>query len=164
MREVAVRAWLGHLSGPFLIACMPALVLVQWLAPGSAQAPLGTAWMVGVLLAWWALRRHDRSLCELCVCAMPDCPSADAERYHRRLHAAHLVSSRLGAAWYLSAVVFSCLALGDRFLPLIAATISYLFLAQRTHRRLQPWCPECAGGGGSGVDVTGPAPKLTPAA
>jgi hypothetical protein len=152
-----------HHSSALLVASAPAALAISWLPLGAARPFASLGLLIVIVGAWFALRRHDRTLCERCLCDFPDNPSADAERFHRRLHAVHLVSGRRGALTYLGAIFTAMVLLGSMASPPALATVAYLFLAQRTHRRLQPWCPECANGGTDILETT-PSPELTPTA
>lgn len=112
-----------------------------------------------VVASWVLLRRHDRSLCEQCLHAMPLDAAASAQRYGRRLAVAHLGQNPRVVVGYLVVL------LGSNALLLVGATwalvlwagvqssMVYPVVSHATHRRLQPWCRWCAGGGGGGADV-----------
>jgi hypothetical protein len=151
----------GHLSPHALIgAIMACIVLVlRPLPPGSVASLVAPAGLVGcVLLSWVAMRQHDSRLCEHCVAAMPINPTEAASRYRSRLAVAHLGSDRKAVAAYLLVLVGSSVFLlgGSPTLSLVGpylwsavqATMIYLVLCHTTHRRLQPWCPQCRGDDG----------------
>lgn len=94
--------------------------------------------------------------------SMPLDAAKQAKRYGRRFEVVHLGSSKKLVFAYLF------LLIGVSFWPhgvigYIAWTgmqlsMIYLVLAQRSHRMLQPWCPQCQGGYGYDEDVTAPDP------
>jgi hypothetical protein len=43
----------------------------------------------------------------------------------------------------------------------VQSTMVYLMLAYGTHRRLQPWCPQCGGRGDDRQDADAPDPLPT---
>jgi hypothetical protein len=125
--------------------------------PGSLAGVVAPSVLVAILLSSWvAMRRHDRRLCEFCVAGMPINPAEAAIRYRRRLALAHLGSHRTIASAYVVVLLGSNLLIlgGPPLLRLcgpyvwagVQATMIYLVLSHTTHRRLQPWCPQCAGG------------------
>lgn len=152
--------FLGHHAGKVLIGAIVAVFALRWLTAVRPEVALaaGAGLFALVLLTWFAMRRHDRSLCERCVAHMSIAPSADAERYRNRLHMVHLLSRPASAAVYLIAVVSTNLMTGSlvgRILWAVAqASLAYLVLAHLTHRRLQPWCPECGEGGPGLIEHT----------
>jgi hypothetical protein len=133
--------------------------------PLQLQLLASVALVVVVVGSWLALRRHDTGLCETCASAMPLNPAERATRYAARLRVAHLGSERRYVLGYLAVL------LGVNFLPgrtglliwsLAQLSMVYLILAYSTHRGLQPWCPQCRGGGGQDrdrPDVPTPTPE-----
>jgi hypothetical protein len=132
--------------------------------------PLVSLIFIALLLVTWAeMRKHDRGLCERCVADFPLNPAQAAETHRRRLETVHLLAERRAAAWYLVAILVACL------LPILAppplqtpalilwlaalASVVYLVQSGVTHRRLQPWCPQCGHQGGTdNVDTPEPMP------
>jgi hypothetical protein len=115
-----------------------------------------------VLLSWMLMRQHDRRLCEQCVLSMPLNPSEKAIRYKRRFWMAHTGAEPRFLIPYLVVLVSSNFATspaGRVGWAIIQLTMIYLILSQSTHRKLQPWCPWCSGGGG-GEDVDETPPVL----
>lgn len=151
----------GHHAPQILIGAVLATVLLAAVpAPAtSPMAALAPALLLGVVLATWVhLRRHDRGLCEHCVRSMPLNPSEVAQRHRHRLVVAHLGARRrvavayvvvlLGSDVALVAVPTGALPVAMTLWALVQSTMVYLVLSHVTHRRLQPWCPQCTGGGG----------------
>jgi len=162
----------GHLSPHVLIgAIVSCIVLVlRPLPPGSVASLLAPAILVtGVLFSWLAMRQHDSRLCEYCVAAMPMNPAEAASRYRGRLAVAHLGSDRKVVAAYLLVLVGSSVFLVDGSPALrvvgpylwsaVQATMIYLVLCHTTHRRLQPWCPQCRGDDGDQAVDRDPTPS-----
>jgi hypothetical protein len=163
----------GHLSPHVLIAAIVACIVLvlRPLPPGSVASLVAPAALVGgVLLSWLAMRQHDGRLCEYCVAGMPINPTESASRYRGRLAVAHLGSNRKAVAAYLLVLVGSSVLLvggspalrmvGPYVWSAVQATMIYLVLCHTTHRRLQPWCPQCRGGGGGDEAVDrDPAPS-----
>lgn len=114
------------------------------------------------------MRKHERSLCEWCASAMPLNPAQAAETYRSRLAFVHLIADKRRGRVYLGAVITASLlpfiapsAVRPPVLVLslaAAASVVYLVLSQVTHRRLQPWCPQCGDSGGEDVDTPTPMP------
>jgi hypothetical protein len=122
-----------------------------------------------MLVTWAEMRQHDRGLCERCVADFPLNPAQAAETYRRRLETVHRLAEPRAGLWYLGAIVVACLlpvlAPASLYLPArilwLAALASLVYLVQsgQTHRRLQPWCPQCGNQGGSdNVEVPEPTP------
>lgn len=162
----------GHWAPQILIGAILASVVmvIRPLPPASPVALASPVLLVGLVLATWVqMRRHDRTLCELCMASMSLNPSADAQRLRRRLAVAHLGTARRAVVTYLLVLVAFDLVLvvvpPDLLRPAsylwaaMQSTLIYLVLAHSTHRRLQPWCSRCReGGGGDGADVPDPLP------
>lgn len=152
---------LGHHANEVLIVSIAGVVVVGLRplpAPFTFTGPLvlfGT-----VILAWLAMRQHDRRLCEQCVAAMPLNPSQEATRYRRRFWVAHTGSEPRFLIPYIAVLVgsnFMTSPAGRIGWALIQMTMVYLIASHVTHRRLQPWCPWCSdGGGGEEVPETPP--------
>jgi len=158
--DMGASRW-GHHAPNVLIGVIVACIVfvLRPLPPGSLAGLVAPAGLVAILLSSWvAMRRHDRSLCEFCVAGMPINPAEAAIRYRRRLALAHLGSHRRIVGAYIVVLLGSNLLIlgGPPLLRLsgpyvwsgVQATMIYLVLSYTTHRRLQPWCPQCAGGGG----------------
>ena len=162
----------GHWAPQILVvAIVTSVVLVVRPLPYDNPAAVLAPFLLiaGVLATWVQLRRHDRSLCELCMAAMPLNPSADAQRFRRRLAMAHLGTVRRALMAYVLVIVTFDLLLvlvPASLLPVasyawagVQSTLIYLVLAHSTHRRLQPWCPRCGDeGGGDGMEAPDPVP------
>lgn len=157
---------LGHHAPRILIGAIAVMVIMRLHPPPlQLQMVASVALVVVVLGSWLTLRRHDTGLCESCVSAMPLNPAERAERYAARFEVAHLGSDRRYVLGYLAVL------LGANFLPgrvglliwaLVQLSMVYLILAYSTHRTLQPWCPQCQGGGGQDrdqPDVPTPTPE-----
>jgi hypothetical protein len=145
-------------------------MVVRPLPPSSPAALAAPILLVAAVVATWVqMRRHDRTLCELCMAAMPLNPSADAQRLRRRLAVAHLGSERRAVVAYLLVLVAfdlllvivppEALTYASYLWAAVQSTLIYLVLAHSAHRRLQPWCPGCRDGGGdSGIGAPDPLP------
>lgn len=167
----AVDRW-GHFGSRVLIAAIcAAIVLGVHPLPSATLAgvfvPLGVAGVaiVSALLMY----AHDRRLCEQCMASLPLNPAQSAAQYERRFAVAHMSAQRRFMIGYLAGLLLSNFLLvspGSRPSPVALAlwgacqySLVYLILAHTTHRRLQPWCPRCRGGGESLVDTPGPVPS-----
>ena len=165
----SAAAWWGHWGSAGLAGSVAAI-----LAMGVHPLPAGTPAAVLVplsvlalaLVSWLAMRQHDRRLCEMCAASVPLNASEVAARQHRRFAVAHAGSHRSLVVAYLAVLAGSDVVLlnGNELQRicwgLIQSSMIYLVLAYSTHRRLQPWCPQCRGGDGRSdrVDDRGPAP------
>lgn len=137
------------------------LVIGAVLYLGLRPLPAGQLSSMLVLLAvlvfalgsWGAMRVHDRRLCERCLTMLPLDASRVAERYRLRFRAVHLAADRRVVLGYLGLLVTSDLlwlradTTGRVLWALVQSTMFYLVLSYVSHRRFQPWCPECRGGG-----------------
>jgi hypothetical protein len=176
--EAAGTAWgpsasrWGHWAPQVLIgAIVASILLVLRPLPASPAFLLAPFLIVAVVLgSWIAMRQHDRMLCERCMSAMPLNPSEVAARCRLRFAVTHMGSDRRALAAYLLVLVMSNLLLmapagiartiGEYAWAAVQTTLIYLVLCHCTHRRLQPWCPECEGGGpGDDERVSDPTPS-----
>lgn len=162
----------GHWGARILIAAIVATIaLVLFPIPPDQPAALlvPVALVAMVISSWILMRQHDRRLCEYCMSSMPLNATAVSARYGRRFALAHLGSNRRLAAGYLLVLIGSNVVLVDSgLLPgasgrwvwaAVQSTMIYLVLAYSTHRKLQPWCPQCReGGDGEHVDAPEPVP------
>jgi hypothetical protein len=165
----AVRRW-GHWGSQVLIAALfvTIAIVVRPLPYDSAAMTLVPVLLVLTVVASWLLmRQHDRRLCEDCLRGLPLNPAQDAARFRRRLMLAHLAGDRRVVVSYLLLLLASNLALVPGSVPpvvgralwaAVQSTMIYLMLAYGTHRRLQPWCPQCRGGGDDRQDADAPDP------
>jgi hypothetical protein len=142
-----------------IVAIAAAIVLGLWPPPAGTPAALllPAATFALVIVSWFSMRRHDRNLCEICVCAMPLNAAELASRHQRRLALVHAGSKRELVIGYLIVLLGSNVILGEGFYArlcwaAIQSTMIYLVLAYSSHRKLQPWCPWCSEGGGGGDD------------
>lgn len=162
----------GHWGAQMLVGAIVATVLLV-LRPLPADNPaalfIPVALFLFVIGSWIMMRQHDRRLCEHCMSSMPLDASAVAARYGRRFTFAHLGSNRRWVVGYLVVLIGSNFVLLDTALlpasasrwvwAAVQATMIYLILAYSTHRKLQPWCPQCRDdGGGDTVDAPEPVP------
>ena len=85
------------------------------------------------------------------MASMPLNAAERAVRYQRRFWMAHTGMQRRFLIPYFAVLV------GSNFFPgtwgrlawaVIQASMIYLILSYVAHRRFQPWCPWCSGGGG----------------
>ncbi|MCY7395068.1 MAG: hypothetical protein LH468_02765 [Nocardioides sp.] len=161
----------GHWAPQILIVAIGMTIVlgVAPMPPGNVLTPLSPVLLLAVVIATWVqMRRHDRSLCEYCVAAMPLNPSASAQRYARRLALVHQGSNRGAVAAYLAVLLAANLALAVAPAALVRpalclwvlaqSSLVYLVLSHVTHRRLQPWCARCGGGGEGRDDIDSPGP------
>ena len=169
----AASRW-GHWGAQILVASiLGAIALVLRPPPPgnplSLEAPIALFFFV--LASWGFMRQHDRRLCESCMSTLPLNASEVAVRYRRRLALAHFGSNLKFTVVYLVVLIGSSPVLLDtNLLPAsiaryvwaaIQSTMIYLVLSYSTHRRLQPWCPQCSGGDGGREDVDAPEPVPT---
>ena len=167
-----VRRW-GHWASQVLIAAILVTIAIV-LRPLPYDSPAVTLvpmlLVLTVVTSWLLMRQHDRRLCEDCLRGLPLNPAQDADRFRRRLMLAHLAGDRRVVVGYLLLLLASNLALDPGPVPSVVgralwaavqSTMVYLMLAYGTHRRLQPWCPQCGGGGDDRQDADAPAPLPT---
>ncbi len=164
----------GHWGTQILVVSILATIALV-LRPPPPENPLAFEGPIVlfffVLASWGFMRQHDRRLCELCMSSLPLNASATALRYRRRLAVAHLgTNMRITIAYLIVLIGSSPVLLDTNLVPhplaeyvwaTIQSTMIYLVLSYRTHRRLQPWCPECSGGHGGREDVDAPEPIPT---
>ena len=120
----------------------------------SAVALVLPTLLVALVLGTWVLmRQHDRRLCEHCMASMPLNPSETAARYGARFWVAHAGGDKRMVLPYLGVLLtsnFAVLLFPSMFTQVVCCLLQlsmiYLFVAYSTHRRLQPWCPQCKGG------------------
>ena len=164
----AASRW-GHWGAAWLVACVVALIglATDPFGRGSIGAIVAPIVLFGCVVAGWlAMRRHDRALCEACVRVMPLNASEVAARYKRQFAVVHAGSNRLLVIAYLAVLVGSDLVLlrhgaaARACWMVIQSSMVYLVLAYSSHRRFQPWCPQCQGGDGD--KERDPAPDLIP--
>lgn len=154
---------LGHHAADILIGSIVAVVVTGlYPLPGLLTFTVPISLFALVLVTWILMRQHDRRLCERCVLAMPLNPSERAVRLRRRFWMAHTGSEPRFLIPYLAVLLssnFATSTVGRIVWAGMQLSMIYLILAQSTHRRLQPWCPWCSGGGG-GEDVDETPPVL----
>jgi hypothetical protein len=169
----AANRW-GHWGARILVASIVASIALVLRPPPpgdplSLQAPIALFFFV--LASWYFMRKHDRRLCESCMSTLPLDASQSAVRFARRLAVAHLGSDLRITITYLVVLIGSSpLLLDTNLLPhpvaeyvwaAIQSSMIYLVLSYTTHRRLQPWCPQCRGGDNGRDDVDAPEPIPT---
>jgi hypothetical protein len=124
---------------------------------------IATVLLLGfVVMTWLCMRQHDRQLCERCAASMPLNAAEHAARYRRRFRLAHAGSNPRVLVPYLAVLIGSNFLMspaGRIAWAVVQASMVYLILSHTSHRRLQPWCPQCAGGG-PGKDETVDEPDL----
>jgi hypothetical protein len=162
-RRDALTERMGHHASELLIAAIFAtIILGLYPPPGLLGLTVSLTLIAFVILSFLLMRQHDRRLCEACMAAMPLNPAERAVRYKYRFKLAHLGGEPRFFIPYLIVLIgsnFEIEVIGRFAWAAIQLTMIYLILAQSTHRRLQPWCPECQGGGG-GVDELDTPPVL----
>lgn len=162
----------GHHGPSVLIGVfgtMATLAILPVPYPPGGKPLVSLTMIVLMLVSYFEMRKHDRGLCERCVADFPLNPAHDAEKYERRLSLVHTLAERRNATWFLIAIVVTCLLphLVPHPLqaPAMALWLASLFVliyyvqSGQTHRKLQPWCPQCGNQGGSDkVDTPEPMP------
>ena len=156
-----LAATLGHHASELLVASIGgAVILGLRPLPGAFGLTVPIALFGFVIASWLLMRAHDRRLCEACMSAMPLDAAAQATKFKRRFWTAHTGSEPRYLVPYLVLLIgsnFVTSTPGRIFWAAMQLSMIYLILAQSTHRRLQPWCPWCrGGGGGEDVDETPP--------
>jgi hypothetical protein len=167
LAQVACR-W-GHYGSTWLVLSVLAILALGLNPPdlsgGSALiAPM--AILAFALASWSAMRQHDRRLCEVCATSMPLNMIEVAARYRMRFSVVHAVVAKPLVVSYLVVLIGSDVVLLHGTLierlvwAAIQSTMVYLVLAYASHRKYQPWCPQCQGGHGERdrSDDHGPAP------
>ena len=153
---------LGHHAGEILIAAIVSVVALRLHPPGIALAmTMSVTLFTIVLLAWLLMRQHDRRLCERCAGAMPLNPAEQAARYRRRFWTVHTAAEPRFLIPYLVVLIgsnFATTSAGQIGWAIVQLSMVYLILSHTSHRRLQPWCPWCRGGG----DEVGEHPEVLP--
>jgi hypothetical protein len=151
--------WGHHAPGLLIVTICVVIALGFRPVFGVLGLALSFAIVSVVLGSWLTLRRHDRSLCERCLSAMPLNPSEQAKRQRRRFWMSHTGADKRFMVPYIVVLI------GSNFFPgmigrvtwaVIQTSMIYLILSYNTHRRLQPWCPWCSEDGG-GLDVEEPS-------
>jgi hypothetical protein len=152
----------GHFAPELLMGAIGAVILLGF---RPVYGPLALASSLGlvsfVLVSWVLMRRHDRSLCEHCVAAMPLNPSELAVRYRTRFWMSHAGAEPRYILPYLAVLIGSNFATGTfgrLAWAIVQSSMIFLILAYSTHRRLQPWCPWCREGGGGDDEPATPDP------
>jgi Zn-dependent protease with chaperone function len=162
------RRW-GHYGATWLVLSVGGILALGLNPPrvSGTSALIAPIAIFGFALASWsAMRQHDRRLCELCTTSMPLNMTERAARYRLRFTVVHAVVSKPLVISYLVVLIGSDLVLmrGTAVERLawagIQSSMVYLVLAYASHRRFQPWCPQCRGGHGERdrSDDRGPAP------
>lgn len=162
----------GHAGPTIFVVIIGTMAVLAFLPvpypPGGK--PLVSVAFIALMIATYAeMRKHDRGLCERCVAEFPLNPAQAAETYRHRLATVHLLANRRAATYYLLAILVACLlpifAPAPLQVPAMAlwlaslASLIYLVQSGVTHRRLQPWCPQCGNQGGNDkVDTPEPMP------
>ena len=167
LRQLAAR-W-GHYGPTGLLVSVAAILAIgvnppRLSGPSALVAP--SAILILALASWGAMRQHDRHLCEVCATSMPLNMTELASRYRLRFSVVHAAVVKPLVISYLAVLIGSDVlllhgTLGERLAWAgIQSTMVYLVLAYASHRRFQPWCPQCRGGHGERdrSDDRGPAP------
>jgi hypothetical protein len=157
------RSW-GHYA-PQLLSVAILLVIALGFRPyavGLTTLLASVGLLLFVLLTWLHMRDHDRRLCERCASSMPLNAAEHAARYQRRFWLVHSGSNPRLLVPYLLVLVgsnFLTSMPGRTVWALVQLSMVYLILAHASHRKLQPWCSWCSGGGG-GTEQLDPEPDL----
>ena len=146
-----VAAW-GHAAPQLLCGSIALAIGIGLLPPpGVLMFTLPIALMAFVIATWFAMRSHDRRLCESCMASMPLNAAERAVKMKRRFWMAHTGSEKRFLIPYLVVLIASNFAtgpVGKTFWAAMQLSMIFLILSNTTHRRLQPWCPWCSDGGG----------------
>lgn len=150
----------GHAAPQLLSGAIVAVIAlgIRTTPPTLLTTMAGVGLLTFVLLTWLQLRQHDRRLCETCVMSLPLNAAEHAARLRRRFWVAHAGSNPWLLVPYLAVLIGSNFLLspaGRMVWALVQASMIYLLLSYTSHRRLQPWCPWCSGGGGGADDEVG---------
>jgi hypothetical protein len=145
------RRWGHHAPRLLSVSILGAIALgVRPITPTLLTMLTSLTLLVFVIVTWLYMRQHDRRLCESCAASMPLNAAEHAARFGRRFRLAHAGGNPRLVIPYLIVLI------GSNFLTgpvgrigwaLVQSTMIYLILAHSTHRKLQPWCPQCSGGG-----------------
>ncbi|UQX89804.1 hypothetical protein M6D93_07320 [Jatrophihabitans telluris] len=159
-----VHKWAHHSSRLLELSVALTIALgFRTAAPTMVDLIATLALVAFVLITFVLFRSHNRRLCESCASAIPLNAAEQGERYRRRFAVAHASTQPKLMGAYLI-VLFGSNALllvpdGRYGWALVQASMIYLISSHATHRRLQPWCPQCAGGDG-GFEQFDEAPDL----
>jgi len=153
------RGWGHHAPRLLCVAILAAIALgIRPMTPTPLTMLSSLALLTFVVVTWLFMRQHDRRLCERCAASMPLNAAEHAARFGRRFRLAHAGSN----PWLI--VPYLLVLIGSNFLTspagriawaLVQSTMIYLIMAHSSHRRLQPWCPWCSGGGSKNPDNVG---------
>src|SRR5512144_272779 len=145
----------GHFGWP-----APLLVAVGMRLTQHSVSLLGWLPVLAVAVLPWAA--HLVGICPRCARRMPTRPGRAAERHARALAWAHrpwrrpvtwvVTVAHLGLTWVAGGRYAAWSALT------LAIALGAAMWALDWHARLQPWCPQCPGGG-LGDTVRHPAPS-----
>jgi hypothetical protein len=150
------RRW-GHFAPQLLNASiLGAIALgIRPLTPTPLTLLTAVVLLTFVVVTWLFMRQHDRRLCERCAASMPLNAAEYAARYDRRFRLAHAGGNPRVMIPYLVVLVgsnFLTGTLGRIGWALVQSSMIYLIMAHSSHRKLQPWCPQCSGGGSGNRD------------
>lgn len=156
--------WVGHHSETLLVLSIVTSETARYLhTPGVFK------WVFIALTALVIVLgvRHDRLLCERCIADWPLDGEQRAEkrrplfglfhvmRNHGILFSLGLVAIALPSFLVKQGWVEVASSLG------VDLAVIALFGVTVIHRRYQPWCPQCRGGGGPKEVVPDPVPQVT---
>jgi len=147
-----VRRW-GHLAPQLLSAAILAAIAlgIRPLTPTPLTMLTSLALLAFVVVTWLFMRQHDRRLCERCAACMPLNAAEHASRFGRRFWLVHAGNNPRVLVPYLVVLIgsnFLTSPAGRIVWAVVQSSMIYLIMAHSTHRKLQPWCPQCSGGGG----------------
>jgi hypothetical protein len=150
------RGW-GHRAPQLLnAAILGAIALgVRPLTPTPLTILTAVVLLGFVIVTWLFMRQHDRRLCERCAASMPLNAAEHAARFNRRFRLAHAGGNPRVMIPYLVVLIgsnFLTGTVGRIGWALVQSSMIYLIMAHSSHRKLQPWCPQCAGGGSGNRD------------
>lgn len=141
---------LGHYSMEIIAAVLCLAVTSLWLPlPIAGSVSLAVVLIPALLVAWVAMRRHDRGFCDPCSnMIMEDTGQISADRNYRALKMVHLPQV-VTAAYIFALITASVLMIGKPSTGMgiawtaLMLTLAYVLRANVVHHRLQPWCPTC---------------------
>lgn len=149
--------WLGHNAWRLEFGFVALWIIFLFVPSYPLIAPLSLCGYVALIMAE---RRHDRHLCERCIASWPMDPEAEVTKHGWRLRFIHRFLDLGVVRLVLIAMgVFMIILTGIILLPrwpsvalsvLVYGMCAGLTVLLHTHKRLQPWCPQCRGRGGGG--------------
>ncbi|TLQ39242.1 hypothetical protein [Streptomyces marianii] len=151
-RHYGYGLYVGYLVASFVVRPLP--------LPRSVAIALSVGLLIAAGSGLAAMYRHHGRLCERCVEEMPLNPQETASKRRSLLRLYH--ASVVLAVFNVSVMAVFLLALTREWTALeivafevILVTSLAAIVSQRSHSRLQPWCPWCRHGGRGPREVQG---------